>query len=266
MIDRYNRKINYLRISITDRCNLRCSYCMPKDGIKLLRHADILSFEEIVEVTRTAVRMGVTKVRLTGGEPLVRHGVVGLVKTIRSIKGIEDFAMTTNGVLLARYAGELADAGLDRVNISLDTMDADRYRELTQCGEIEDVFAGIDAAREAGLGPVKLNCVIGQSSTESDAKAVKKFGDAHGIEVRFIQQMIFETGCFSVVQGGTGGDCQRCNRLRLSSDGKIRPCLFSDISFDVRQLVPEQAIRQAVVQKPEAGGPCTHNLMHRIGG
>jgi len=266
MIDTFGRKIDYLRISVTDRCNLRCRYCMPAEGLKLLSHEDILSFEEIVDITRVAVAMGVTKVRLTGGEPLVRRGVINLVEMIAGINGIDDFAMTTNAILLAECAQSLADAGLARVNISLDTMNPDRYRQLTRFGDIRRVFAGIEAARNASLNPVKLNCVVSQFSSESDAEEVKEFGDANGLEVRIIQQMDFETGYFSIVAGGAGGDCKRCNRLRLSSDGKIYPCLFSDISFNVRRLGPIEAIRQAVAEKPEAGGPCTHNWMCRIGG
>jgi len=266
MIDKYARKINYLRVSVTDRCNLRCLYCMPEEGITLLKHEDILSFEEIVEVTKTAVAMGITKVRLTGGEPLVRHGIVNLVEAIANIHSIADFAMTTNGLLLAQHAQSLADAGLHRVNVSLDTTDAKRYRQFTQCGDIEQVFSGIKAAQAAGLNPIKLNCVVGDFSDESDAQSVEEFGLENNLQVRFIRLMHFETGCFSVVEGGTGGDCERCNRLRLSSDGIIRPCLFSDISFSVRQLGPRQAIQQAVFEKPESGGPCKHNWMHGIGG
>ena len=266
MIDRFGRKISYLRISVTDRCNLRCCYCMPQEGIELLKHSDILSFEEIIEVTKTAVDMGIIKIRLTGGEPLVRRGILNLVKAIGTIKGIEDFAMTTNGILLAQHAQALADTGLKRVNVSLDTINPDRYRQLTRCGDINQVFAGIKAAQKAGLNPIKLNCVVGRFSKESDAQEVKEFGKSNGLQVRIIREMFFETGCFSVVEGGGGGDCARCNRLRLSSDGRIYPCLFSDISFNVRQLGSKQALRQAVAGKPEAGGPCTHNLMHRIGG
>ena len=266
MIDKYARKINYLRISVTDRCNLRCRYCMPEEGIKLLKHEDILSFEEIIDLTKTAVDAGITKVRLTGGEPLVRHGIVKLVEAIGNIDGIEDFAMTTNGSLLARYAQSLADAGLHRVNISLDTTDAKCYRQITRCGDIEQVFSGIEAAQTSGLNPIKLNCVVGDFSDESDARSVKEFGLANDLQVRFIRLMHFETGCFSVVEGGTGGDCERCNRLRLSSDGKIRPCLFSDISFNTRLLGPRQAIQRAVAEKPKAGGSCKHNWMHGIGG
>ena len=266
MIDEFGRKIDYLRISVTDRCNLRCRYCMPQEGIKLLKHHDILTFEEIIDFTKIAVEMGITKVRLTGGEPLVRHGIVNLVETIAAVNPITDFAMTTNGSLLAQYAQSLADAGLHRVNISLDTIDAERYRQLTRCGDIEQVFAGIEAAKTAGLNPIKLNCVVDKFSKESDPESVMKFGLVNGLEVRIIRQMVFETGEFSVVEGGTGGDCERCNRLRLSSDGKIRPCLFSDIFFNVRQLGPKQALLQAVAEKPQAGGPCEHNWMHGIGG
>jgi cyclic pyranopterin phosphate synthase len=266
MIDAFGRKINYLRISVTDRCNLRCRYCMPEEGIKLLKHSDIMSFEEIVALTETAVAMGITKVKLTGGEPLVRKGIIKLVESVAAIKGIKDFGMTTNGTLLAQYASDLTKAGLKRVNISLDTINADRYKELTRSGCLDDVFKGIEAAQKAGLYPIKLNCVIGQFSNASDAQEVKEFGKSNGLEVRIIRQMCFETGYFSVVEGGDGGDCPRCTRLRLSSDGRIYPCLFSDISFNVRGLGTRSAIQQALAHKPKAGGPCLNNLMHRMGG
>lgn len=266
MFDRFGRTISYLRVSVTDRCNLRCRYCMPSDGFKLLRHEDILSFEEIVDVVSCGVGLGVRKVRLTGGEPLVRHGIVDLVGMVAQIGGIEDFGLTTNGILLADYAKALADAGLDRVNVSVDTFDADRYEAVTRGGDVGQVVRGIEAALVAGLGPVKLNCVVGDFSTEADVESVRRFGAEHGLAVRTIRLMDFEKGSFSVVEGGSGGDCERCNRLRLSSDGKIRPCLFSDISLSVRKLGAEKAIREAVLLKPECGGPCEHNWMHGIGG
>ncbi|MEJ2648430.1 MAG: radical SAM protein, partial [Sedimentisphaerales bacterium] len=172
MIDGFGRKISYLRISVTDRCNLRCRYCMPEEGIRLLNHSDIMSFEEIVELTRIAVSMGITKVKLTGGEPLVRKGIVKLVESIAAIEGIEDFGMTTNGTLLAQYAHGLADAGLKRVNISLDTINSAKYKELTRCGCIDDVFNGIDAAKNTGFNPIKLNCVVGRFSNTSDEQEV----------------------------------------------------------------------------------------------
>ena len=266
MIDQFGRHIYYLRVSVTDRCNLRCRYCMPEEGIRLLSHEQILSFEEIVEAVQTAVQMGLTKIRLTGGEPLVRRGIVDLVALIADIAGVEDLAMTTNGILLAQYADDLAHAGLRRINISLDTMDAGRYRHITRGGDIQQVFQGIQAARQAGLDPIKLNCVVGSFSTETDAEAVRQFGQANGFPVRTIRQMSFPDGCFSIVRGGTGGDCKQCSRIRLSSDGKVRPCLFSDVFYDIRQLGPAEAFRLAVDTKPKAGKPCGHKTMQAIGG
>ena len=266
MLDRFGRLISYLRVSVTDRCNLRCRYCMPSDGVKLLGHGDILSFEEIAEVVRCAVGLGVRKVRLTGGEPLVRRGIVGLVEMISQVGGIEDFGLTTNGILLADHAKGLAAAGLGRVNVSVDTFDAGRYEAITRGGDIGQVIGGIEAAERFGLGPVKINCVVGDFSTDGDIESVRRFGEERGLEVRMIRLMDFEKGSFSVVEGGSGGDCGRCNRLRLSSDGKIRPCLFSDISLSVRKLGAEKAIREAVALKPECGGPCEHDWMHGIGG
>jgi len=266
MLDRFGRIISYLRVSVTDRCNLRCRYCMPEDGVKLLNHDDVLSFEDIADFVKAAAGMGITRVRLTGGEPLVRKGVVNLVSMVSNIDGITDLALTTNGILLANFAEDLACAGLSRVNISIDSMESARYKEITRGGDINAVIAGIDAAENAGLGPIKLNCVTGEHSKASDEISVKKFGARRGFEVRTIRMMDFASGSFSVVEGGTGGDCKCCNRLRLSSDGHIRPCLFSDISLDVRKLGAKEAIRQAVLQKPQSGGPCQHNWMHGIGG
>ncbi len=266
MIDSFGRSVNYLRISVTDRCNLRCRYCIPDGLARLLRHEEILSFEEIVEVARTAVGMGFTKVRLTGGEPLVRRDIEQLVAMLAKIEGIEDLAMSTNGILLGDHADALAAAGLHRVNISLDSMDPQRYAEITGGSDLQRVLAGIEAAREAGLVPIKLNCVVTESSAEPDARAVAQFGREDSLKVRFIHMMDFATGKFSVVEGGRGGDCPRCNRVRLSSDGMIRPCLFSDLAFSVRELGAAQSLERAIQQKPAAGGPCTHNWMCGIGG
>ncbi|HNR31618.1 MAG TPA: radical SAM protein [Candidatus Hydrogenedentes bacterium] len=253
MFDRFDRKIDYLRISVTDKCDLRCVYCMPAEGVPHLRHEDVLSFEEILEVTRAAVAMGVVKVRITGGEPLVRRGIVALVSMLAGVEGIDDLAMTTNGTRLAAFARPLADAGLRRVNISLDALDAARYAAITRGGDVADVFAGIEAARDAGLDPIKLNCVVRESPDEPDARAVAAFGAARGIEVRYIRRMNLSDGVFTKVIGGRGGDCPRCNRLRLSCDGMVRPCLFSDLVFSVRELGPVEAIRRAVAEKPRSG-------------
>ncbi len=266
MKDRYGRTIDYLRVSVTDRCNLRCQYCMPADGVPLLPRREILKFEEIVEVVRVAVELGVTKVRLTGGEPLVRRGVVGLVRMLAEIDGILDLAMTTNGILLAEHADALAEAGLQRVNVSLDAVRPERYAEITRGGDVRCVFAGTEAARRAGLAPIKLNCVVRDSSSEPDALEVARYARESGLQARFIHLMDPEAGTFSVVEGGSGGDCPRCNRLRLSSTGLVKPCLLSDLAFSVREMGAEAALQRAVLEKPAAGGPCARNWIRAVGG
>ncbi|MCL3782150.1 GTP 3',8-cyclase MoaA [Prolixibacteraceae bacterium JC049] len=266
MYDRFNRDISYLRISVTDRCNLRCRYCMPEEGISRMAHDDILSFEEMVDVVKRGVARGIKKVRLTGGEPLVRKGIVELVRMIREIDGVEELNMTTNGILLDKYAKDLKAAGLDRINISLDTMNAKRYKYITRGGNIQDVLKGIDAAINAGLSPVKLNCVVRNHSDEPDAKAVKEFAASKGLKVRFIHQMDLETGHFSIVEGGEGGNCKTCNRLRLTADGNIKPCLFSDKAYDVKDLGVEEAYNKAITNKPEEGSKNQSNQFYNIGG
>ncbi|MBT3377735.1 MAG: radical SAM protein [Lentisphaerae bacterium] len=266
MYDRFARHIHYLRVSVTDRCNLRCTYCMPEQGVPLISHDDVLSFEEIRDVVCAAVDHGFDKIRLTGGEPLVRRGIVNLVEMLARIRGIRDLAMSTNGTLLAEHAEALAEAGLQRVNVSLDAMCPTRFATATRGGCLEDVLSGIRAAREAGLTPVKLNCVVRESSLEPDAKAVAAFAAEEGLEVRYIRQMDFSRGEFWPISGGTGGDCELCTRLRLTSNGQLLPCLFSDLAFDVRKLGPAAAIEAAVDAKPERGGPCENNRFYRIGG
>lgn len=266
MYDRFKRKVNYLRISVTDRCNLRCKYCMPECGIKLLPHEAILTYDEIKKLVKVAVDLGIDKVRLTGGEPLVRKDFVQLVEMLAKIDGIKDLSMTTNGILLKKYAKSLSDAGLNRVNISLDTIDPETYKLQTRGGNIRYVFEGIDAAREFGLEPIKINCVVWNSSQEKDAMEVAEFCKEKGLQVRFIHQMNLQTGEFSVVEGGEGGNCARCNRLRLTSDGKIKPCLFSDLAYDVREMGIENAILAAVGNKPGSGTHSRSSEFYNIGG
>jgi cyclic pyranopterin phosphate synthase len=264
--DRFNRNINYLRISVTDRCNLRCTYCMPEEGIQLLRHEDILSFDEIKDFTEVAVANGVTKVRITGGEPLVRKGITTLVRMISEIKGIKDLSMTTNGVLLKQFAHELRAAGLHRVNISLDTIDPEKFKTITRTGNIIDVFEGINTAKNTGLIPVKINCVIKESKEEEEAKAVTLFCKDNNLEIRYIRQMDLINGHFSMVEGGTGGDCSICNRLRLTANGMLKPCLFNNIEFDIRELGFEKAMKLAVELKPECGSKNETGAFYNIGG
>jgi GTP 3',8-cyclase len=266
MLDKFNRNISYLRISITDRCNLRCIYCMPEKGINLMDHKEILTYEEILEVAREATHMGIDKIRITGGEPLVRKGVVSLVKMLTSLKEITDLGLTTNGILLDQYAGELARAGLHRVNISLDTVDPQKYSRITRGGNIQKVFDGISAAKEARLDPIKINCVVRDSSTEKDAVEVKQFCMDNGLQIRYIHEMDLETGWFSRVEGGTGGNCNLCNRLRLTANGYIKPCLFDNIGFNIREYGIREALQKAIYVKPEKGSVNSLNKFHNIGG
>lgn len=266
MYDKFKRKISYLRISVTDRCNLRCRYCMPEEGIQLLRHADILSFDEIADFTKAAVNRGIEKVRITGGEPLVRKGIVTLVGMIAGIDGIKDLSMTTNGILLKDFADELKLAGLMRINISLDTINPEKFCYITRGGNLSDVFEGIETAKKAGLLPVKINCVIKDSKYEEDALAVTKYCKDNNLEIRYIRQMDLVQGHFSVVEGGTGGECAVCNRLRLTANGMLRPCLFNDIKFDIRAMGYDEAIMKALEMKPECGSNNLTGSFYNIGG
>jgi cyclic pyranopterin phosphate synthase len=306
--DSFQRPINYLRISVTDRCNLRCIYCMPAEGVDLMSHDDILSYEEIYTVARAAVELGINKVRLTGGEPLVRAGLTELIRLLAGIDAIDDISMTTNAILLAQYATKLKEAGLHRVNISLDTLKPDRFQQITRCGNLENTLEGIEAARTAGLNPVKINMVVmsGINDDELPGFAAKTVSD--GWHVRFIELMplngdepvtsrlvsvsdmrrIIEsqgklepcqvdvgngpakyfrlpgaTGTIGFITPVTEHFCYRCNRLRLTADGKLRPCLLSEEEIDLRESLRRGAsaaelknlISEAIARKPRG-----HNL------
>jgi len=239
---------------------------MPAEGVETMCHEDILRFDEIIEFTRLAVERGIDKVRITGGEPLVRKGITNLIAQLAEIEGIKDLSMTTNGILLDRFAKDLFAAGLHRVNISLDTMDPEKYSKITRGGDIGEVFKGVEAAKKAGLTPIKLNCVINKSSDEPDAIAVKEYADANNLQIRFIHLMDLETGYFKPVEGGEGGKCSSCNRLRLTSDGYVNPCLFSEKAYSIRELGFENALDQALESKPRKGGLNTEGHFYNIGG
>jgi cyclic pyranopterin phosphate synthase len=213
-----------------------------------------------------AVSKGVDKVRITGGEPLVRNGIIDLISMISSIKGIKDLSMTTNGVFLDKYANDLVKAGLQRVNISLDTVDSEKYKQITRVGDLQKVYEGIKAAQKAGLNPIKINCVIKNNSLEPHAVGVAKYCEENDLQIRYIKEMDLEKGEFSVVQGGSGGDCAVCNRLRLTANGMIKPCLFSDIQYSVRELGAEKAIEMAVENKPRSGHVNNTGKFYNIGG
>jgi len=266
MLDSFKRNINYLRISVTDRCNLRCTYCMPEEGIDWIPHNRILSLEEIAEVARVGAQLGINKIRLTGGEPLVRKGIIELVEQISNIEGINDLAMTTNGILLKKYAKDLKKAGLHRVNISLDTLDPEKFNKITRVGQLEEVLEGIQAAKQAGLFPVKINCVLTKATTETDKSELKVFCDKEGLDLRFIHEMSLEKGEFSVVEGGEGGKCSSCNRLRLTAKGDLMPCLFSAMGYNVKELGIENAFKMAVGLKPKSGHHNPVGSFYNIGG
>lgn len=260
-IDSFERKIAYLRISITDRCNLRCNYCMPKEGLKLLRHEEVLSFEEIARLAELFASCGVKKVRVTGGEPLVRADCVKLIRMLSKIKGLDELCMTTNGLLLSKFADELKDAGLKRINISLDTLNKEKFQWITGLDALEDVLRGIDAALEAGLTPVKINVVALRGINDDELFDFAGFAEKKKLEVRFIELMptkgnsLFKkerfissdevrkkmgrlrTPHFSFINPLSQPFCGSCDRLRLRADGKLKRCLHDEELFDVKCLM-----------------------------
>ncbi|MTI68034.1 MAG: GTP 3',8-cyclase MoaA [Firmicutes bacterium] len=189
MKDKFGRKINYLRISVTDLCNLRCRYCMPKEGVCKKKHKEILSFEDIEKIAETFVSLGIDKIRLTGGEPLVRKGILNLVKNIGKLDGLKDFAMTTNGILLEKYARDLKKAGLKRINISLDSLDDEKYSYITRGGKLEKVFRGIKKAKSVGLMPIKINTVLIGGYNDEEILDFINITKDENIDVRFIELM-----------------------------------------------------------------------------
>jgi cyclic pyranopterin phosphate synthase len=337
--DAFGRRIDYLRISVTDRCNLRCVYCMPPDGIEWKSHGEVLSFEEIERFAAVAAGEGISKIRLTGGEPLVRLGIVDHVRRLRETTGIEAIALTTNATLLPRYASDLAAAGLKRINISLDTLDPEVYARVTRGGNIDDALAGLEAAFEAGMDPVKLNVVVVRG-LDQDLLGFARMTLDRPLHVRFIEYMpvgeIGEHSCTSAeADGWTEADhvstdeilarlttegaaaglgelaaversaapggwgpacyyrfpgargtlgvisplshhfCGECNRLRLTADGRLRTCLFSDDELDVQAVLRtgtdedvRAVIRSALAAKPEGHDQRhgTARRMSQIGG
>lgn len=189
MKDSFGREINYLRLSVTDRCNFRCQYCMPEEGIEKVAHDNILSYEEIIKLIKAAAKLGVEKIRLTGGEPMTRKGLPDLVEMISEVKGIDDLSMTTNGSRLAEFADDLAESGLDRVNISLDSVDPEIFERITRGGNLNSVLSGIEAAQDAGLDPVKLNTVIMKGVNDSEVDSLVEYAVGEDVALRFIELM-----------------------------------------------------------------------------
>jgi len=327
LIDAFGRVHTDLRVSVTDRCNMRCFYCMPAEGVTFEPHDAILKFEEIERVVRVAARLGIRRVRLTGGEPLVRKGICSLAEMLAGVPGIEDLAMTTNGILLGQCAEALKAAGVKRLNVSLDTLDPERFRQISGHDGLAQVLAGIEAACRAGFRQVKLNVVAIRGRTEPDVVPLAHFALHHGLELRFIEVMPLDGGDrwtadmilpaeetlrlltegigplepvvepdshapathYRFVEGGgriglirtaSRPFCDRCGRLRLTAEGKLRNCLFSREAWDVRALLRSGGsdrelaglIHAAVGTKRECRGTDTGELaptdrsMYQIGG
>ena len=294
MIDKHSRKISYLRVSVTDLCNLRCVYCMPPGGSELSRKEEILSLEEILRLIKHGVSLGVNKIRITGGEPLVRKGIISLVKHIAEIKGIDDIAMTTNGVFLKEFATELKSSGLSRLNISLDTMRKDRFHAITRGGNIADVFDGVEAVLKAGFKGTKLNAVIMRGDNDDEIHDFVRYIMERDIELRFIELMasgwkdmvdedrfmptseimerVREIGELVPDKQRVGGGpatiyrikgalgsigfisavskpfCKTCNRLRLTSDGKLRSCLLTGGEVDIKDILRSSNLDEKEIQ------------------
>lgn len=303
LTDSLGRNINYLRLSVTDRCNMRCFYCMPKEGIVSKGHHAILSYEELQLISETAVELGIEKIRITGGEPLVRAGIVGFLGKLSGIPGLRHLALTTNGLLLAEMATDLYKAGVQRLNVSLDSLNPQTFSDITRGGDLGRVLAGLDAAEQAGFPPPKINCVIMRGVNDTE---ILDFADrtlSHGNSIRFIEYMpatreddwqrycisgeeilqqiagryTLETidkgpfsgpsrdfripgarGSIGIITAVSGHFCSECNRIRVTSTGQAKGCLFSDAKTD---LIPwlrppdreglAEVLRFIVSSKPE---------------
>jgi cyclic pyranopterin phosphate synthase len=293
LIDSYGRVHTNLRISVTDRCNVRCFYCMPEEGVTFQPRGEILAFEEIERIARIAVGLGIDKIRVTGGEPLVRKDLPVLIARLSAIPGLRDLALTTNGVQLAEFAEPLYEAGLRRINIHLDTLDRARFKRITRRDDLDRVLAGIAAAQRLGFGPIKLNAVAVKNLIEPDIVPLVRFARENGFQARFIEfmpldaQHLWDRGKVLLVQDiisilsreiaplipipsadprapaleyrfadGIGSVgfiasisrpfCRSCDRLRLTSDGKLRNCLFSIEEDDVKSLLRDGATDQEI--------------------
>jgi cyclic pyranopterin phosphate synthase len=311
LIDGCNRHLNYLRISITDRCNLQCRYCVPRELIPKLSHTDILTYEEILRIVRVATRLGISKVRVTGGEPLVRKGVYVFLKQLAAIKGLKDVSLTTNGVLLADNLEKIKAAGISRINVSLDTLSPTQYRHITGFDEFARVWRGIQKALRMGFHPIKLNIVALKGINDDEFADMAQLSLRYPFHVRFIEYMPigrsdFNPGAlllapeiksrittlgklipipptaydgparrykFETASGEIGfipalsqHFCNKCNRLRLTANGRLRPCLLSDHQEDLKRRLRQGCSDQELADiffRAIKHKPADHNLALR---
>lgn len=321
IIDKYFRRIDRLRISVTELCNLRCIYCRPESGLELTQHKDILTYEEIVSVARHAVKLGIRSFRLTGGEPLVRKDIECLLRMLGNVQGVEDMAVTTNGIFLKNYAKVLKESGLFRLNISLDSLDASKFEKITRGGKLQDVLDGIEEIIHLGFKNTKINVVAMKGINDDEFDEFARLTLERDIEVRFIEYMAMNKesldsedkfiptadiidiieknnelvaiypprlgsgaaklykikgamGTLGFVSAVSQPFCNLCNRLRLTSDGKLRSCLLSggeiDLKIILRNNPTEEALTDAFIRaanlKPSAHSGKGHVVMHQVGG
>ncbi len=317
MIDKHGRKINYMRISLTERCNLRCRYCMPEDGIVKKSHDDMLTEDEVINAVRAAAGLGISKIRYTGGEPLIKKNIVEICSRTSQIKGIEEICITTNGIMLPRLAKPLREAGVSRLNLSLDTLDKEKYSYITRIGKLEDFFEGLYAALDAGFEKIKINAVLIGGFNDDEIIPLAELTMKYPVDMRFIEMMpMYDSGDFDEssfipykrvlevlpelekvpkdggvaklyhIPGAMGNIglispisahfCADCNRIRLTADGKVKPCLHSDDEYSLKGLDLDgmtEVLRDAILNKPTWHGEldATHRSkagrnMNQIGG
>ena len=317
MIDKQGRNITYLRLSVTDRCNLRCRYCMPEEGVCKKSHSDMLTEDEMITAVEAAAALGITKLRITGGEPLVKKNILSICRRAAAVEGIREVCMTTNGVLLPKMAKELRDAGVSRLNISLDTLDPERYAYITRVGKVDETLAGVEAALEAGFQKVKINAVLMGGFNDDQIRDLAELTRRYPVDMRFIEMMpMYDSGDFgpesfvpytSVLEelpelepvetdGGVAklyrlpdalGNvglisplnahfCGDCNRIRLTADGKLKPCLHSGDEYSLKGLDFEgmkAMMKDVIWEKPAWHGEMDVNNrsnagrnMNQIGG
>ena len=317
MIDRLGRNITYLRISVTDKCNLRCRYCMPEDGVCKKNHADMLTEDEFITAVEAAAALGITKVRITGGEPLVRKNIVSICRRTAEVEGIEEVCLTTNGVLLPHLAKPLKEAGVKRLNLSLDTLNPEKYAYITRIGTLDHFKAGLDAAFEAGFEKIKINSVLIGGFNDDEIVDLANLTMQYPLDMRFIELMpMYDSGDFGMdaylpyskvleklpeavavphdggvaklyrLPGAKGNIglispvsahfCGECNRLRLTADGKLKPCLHSGDEFSIKGLDRDEMLAEferAILAKPSCHIELSHasrsqagRNMNQIGG
>ena len=317
MIDKFGRDITYMRLSVTDKCNLRCRYCMPVEGVCLKEHREMLTEDEMITAVEAAASLGVKKLRITGGEPLVKRNIVSICRRAAAVEGIREVCLTTNGLMLPKLAKDLKDAGVKRINLSLDTLDPQKYAYITRIGTLDDFMAGLNAALDAGFEKIKINAVLIGGFNDDEIVPLAELTKQYPVDMRFIEMMpMYDSGDFqeasfvpntrvlealpdAVPAESDGGVaklyrlpgalgnvglisplnahfCGTCNRIRLTADGKIKPCLHSDAEYSIKGMDfdgMKAELEKAIWNKPQWHGDldATHRSqagrnMNQIGG